>query len=375
MHVLNVTYSLDLESASGTAERTLQLSRHLVRRGVRCTVVTLALGALDPDRQRSLEAVTVHTVPCLWPRYFVPVPSLTLLRKVDALVREADIVHLMGHWSILNAIVYGFVRRHRKPYLVSPAGTLSQAGRSLWLKRLYNLLVGRRLLRNASGWIAVTPGEFRAFESYGIGAARVTVLPNGVEPLPADSRPAPGLIAALKPYLLYVGRLHRVKGPDLLLEAFRTIGERFPRHRLVFIGPDDGMREGLERTAREFPAGKRVVFLGYRSGAEKEAAYRNAELLVIPSRSEAMSLVVLEAAAAATPVVLTDRCGFDEIASIEPQLLVPATAEGIARSVCRLLGDATQLPRLGAALKDHVTARYAWSGVVDRFVSLCESIR
>jgi glycosyltransferase involved in cell wall biosynthesis len=172
-----------------------------------------------------------------------------------------------------------------------------------------------------------------------------------------------------------VGRLHRVKGPDLLLEAFRTIGERFPRHRLVFIGPDDGMREGLERTAREFPAGKRVVFLGYRSGAEKEAAYRNAELLVIPSRSEAMSLVVLEAAAAATPVVLTDRCGFDEIASIEPQLLVPATAEGIARSVCRLLGDATQLPQLGAALKDYVTARYAWSGVVDRFVSLCESIR
>lgn len=368
MHLLNVAYTLDLQAASGTAERTRQLSRHLARRGLRCTVLVLAIG---PEADRAVEGVEVVALPSLWPRYFVPLPGPHALRTIAALVRKADVIQLMGHWSILNALVYFFARRYGKPYLVSPAGTLAQAGRSLWLKRLYNALVGRRLVRDASGWIAVTPGEFPAFEAYGIGAAQVTVLPNGIDPPRAAASPAEPIA---RPYILYVGRLHPVKGPDLLLEAFRTIGERFPRHRLVFIGPDDGIRAELERAARGFEAGGRVVFLGYRGGAEKDAAYRNADLLVIPSRSEAMSLVALEAAVLSTPVVLTDRCGFDDVASVDPGLLVPADAAGIARAVCNLLADEARRARIGAALREYVTARYGWSGVVDRLLSLCHRV-
>jgi glycosyltransferase involved in cell wall biosynthesis len=290
-------------------------------------------------------------------------------------VRDADVIQLMGHWSILNALVYCFARRYGKPYLVSPAGTLAQAGRSLWLKRLYNALVGRRMVREASGWIAVTSGEFPDFERYGIARERVTVLPNGVELRPVATQPAAEEFAArFAPYILYVGRLHPVKGPDLLLDAFRTIGERFTRHRLVFIGPDDGIRAALEETARSFAQGERVVFLGYRDGAEKDALFRNAQLLVIPSRSEAMSLVALEAAAVATPVVLTDRCGFDEIAQVDSRLVVPATAEDIARAVCELLETPPDLARIGQALQAHVAGRFGWSTVIDRFVRLCEGL-
>lgn len=372
MHVLNVTYTLGLEAASGTAERTRQLSRQLAKRGLRCTVLMLAIG---PEEERAVEGVEVVALPSLWPRYFVPRAGPAVLRRIAALVREADVVHLMGHWSILNAIVYAFARRYRKPYLVSPAGTLAQAGRSLWLKRLYNAIVGRRLVRDASGWIAVTRGEFPDFARYGIGAERVTVLPNGVEAVSRALAPAADEFARrFAPYILYVGRLHPVKGPDLLLEAFRAIGPRFPRHRLLFIGPDDGIRAALEERAHSFAEGERIVFLGYRGGAEKDAAFRNAELLVIPSRSEAMSLVALEAAAVATPVVLTDRCGFDELAEVDSRLVVPATAEGIARSVCDLLEGSGELARIGKALQAHVTSRFGWDAVMDRFVGLCEGL-
>jgi glycosyltransferase involved in cell wall biosynthesis len=374
MHVLNVNSTLDLESGSGIAERSFQLCRRIAARGVRCTALALDMGK-DAERMAQLKGVEVVLLPCAWRRFFVPRIGPGSLRRIRSLVRQADVVHLMGHWGLLNAVVYWLARREKKPYLYSPAGLLHEGGRSPVLKRVYNRVVGRRLLRDASGWIAVTSGEFPQFADYGIDAAKITVLPNGVEAEPARERgSADAEMAALAPYILYVGRLHHVKGPDLLLEAFREIGERHPEHRLVYIGPDDGVRASLEAEARRFPAGARVVFLGYRKGEQKQAAYRCADLLVIPSRREAMSLVVLEAAALATPVVLTDQCGFDEIARVDPRLLVPASSDGIARSVCSLLEDRAALSSLGAALRDYVIARFGWDRVIDRFLALCEEV-
>ena len=368
MHVLNVCYTIDLEAGSGTAERTLQISRHLAMRGLRCSVLTLAIGEL-PEATPGLE---VTALPCLSRRYFLPKITRQVVRTVARLVGEADVVHLMGHWSVLNALVYRHARRYGKPYLFSPAGTLAQAGRSLWLKRLYNALVGRRLVQNARGWIAVTPGEFEAFATYGVPAARVTVLPNGIAPAPEPDAAALRAMHVLAPYLLFVGRLHRVKGPDLLLEAFLAIAGRFPRHRLLFIGPDDGMREPLEETARRSGQGSRVVFLGYRAGAEKDAAYRCAELLVVPSRSEAMSLVALEAGIRGTPALVTDRCGFDELREIDPRLVAPASADGLASRMAALLEDADAPHRVGDRMRVFVQERYSWQRSIDGFVALCE---
>jgi glycosyltransferase involved in cell wall biosynthesis len=377
MHVLNVNSALDLEVGSGTAERTFQISRHLAMRGVRCSVLTLDIG-LTTDRLKGLEGVEVVGVPCIWRRFLVPRLRGTDLARIEGLVKAADIVHLTGHWGGLNAIAYFYTRRHRKPYLVSPAGLLREAGRSLWLKRIYNLIVGRRLLRDAQGWIAVTAGEFPDFATYGVAPDRVTVLPNGVDPdrlMRARESRADAFFAALSPYILYVGRLHPVKGPDLLLEAFRIVGERYPRHRLLFIGPDDGIREALELRARALACGDRVLFLGYRAGAEKDAAYMHADLLVIPSRSEAMSLVVLEAAAAGRPALLTDRCGFDEITNVDPRLLVPASPDDIGRRICELLEDPSRLARSGIDLREYVLRRFAWTATVDRFLDLCDAVQ
>lgn len=376
MRLLIVVSSLDLESGTGLAERTYQIARRLAARGVECTILTLDVG-LGAERLRRLRGAKIVALPCLWRRFFLPAFGWRGMRAIVQSVKHADIVHITGHWSILNALVFPVLRHFSKPYVFSPGGTLAEAGRSPVLKHVYNALAGRALVRGASGWIAVTPGEFPEFRDYGIEPSSITVLPNGIEA--GASGPAQGgagttLAAKYAPYLLFVGRLHHVKGPDLLLGAFREIATRFADLKLVFVGPDDGMRPALEQAARSFQLGERVAFLGYREGAEKDAAFRGAELLVIPSRKEAMSLVALEAAIVGTPVLLTDQCGFNEISLVDSRLVAPASADGLARQLADLLQDRPALRGIGAALQDYVAAHFGWDPVIERYLSLLGSI-
>lgn len=374
MRILNVNNTLSLEIGGGASERTLQMSRHLSVLGAVTT--TLALDT-DMGEQKAKDAVgtAVVLLPCLWRRFYIPSSGLSVIQK---LVNESDIIHLMGHWSILNALVYIAARIARKPYVVCPAGSLPLFGRSRNLKRLYNFIIGKRIIRNAYGWIAVTEGEFLHFENYGIEASRVTVIPNGIceedfPPVDTKSyRCSKGLTD--KPIILFMGRLNPIKGPDLLLRAFAIVHKRLPDYQLVFAGTDEGMQTILMDIAKQKGIIKRVHFLGFVTGDEKSAAYRMANLLVIPSRQEAMSIVALEASICGTPVLLTDQCGFSEIKTIDPGLEVPATVEGIAEGLMYLYAKLDSIEEIASSLKKFVSERYLWDTVVEKYLHLYQDI-
>jgi glycosyltransferase involved in cell wall biosynthesis len=372
MHILNVNSYLDLKTGGGTAERTFQMSRFLARQGAQCTVLALDIG-LDQARKSALAPAQVVTLACISRRFFIPYPDW---RTILRLVRQADIVHLMGHWGILNACVYLALRWTGTPYVVCPAGALPVFGRSGRLKRLYNFMIGAAIIRNAAGWIAITNAERAHFPAYGIPAERVTVIPNGVS---GEDFPPVDTGEFLKrrqlpdvPFILFMGRLNLIKGPDILLQAFLEIAGRLPHYHLVFAGPDGGMLAELQRSAAQMPG--RVHFLGYVGGADKSAAYRSARLLVVPSRSEAMSIVVLESGICGTPVLMTDQCGFSDITSVHPALEVPATVAGVASGMLRLLATPELLAEVAPAWRNFVERGFAWDAIAPRYISLYRGI-
>ena len=157
MKVLNVIISLDRVSGGGFVERTFQMSRSLVKAGEECTILTTDIG-LTPERMKELEGMTIVALPCLTQRFYVPKFDY---RHIRDLVRNADVIHLMSHWSFLNALVYFIARRHNKPYVVCPAGVLLIYGRSRALKTLYNWVVGRGLIRNAENISQLPLTKFR----------------------------------------------------------------------------------------------------------------------------------------------------------------------------------------------------------------------
>lgn len=375
LRVLNVCNTLDLETGGGTAERTFQMSRSLARQGALCEVLTIESDLLDAQRIEALRPASISVLPCLWRRFNVPQCEWKTIRRA---VEAADVVHLIGHWSILNAMVYLAIRWARKPYVVCPAGALPLFGRSSTLKRIYNTLIGRALIRNATAWVAVTGAEFPQFEEYGVNLSGVQVVPNGVngEDFPVVDRKTffQRYTIPDAPYILFLGRLNRIKGPDLLLESFLQARKGFPSYHLIFAGPDDGMLAELESRVVSSNAGGFVHFIGYVSGEDKVAAYRNASLMVIPSRLEAMSIVALEAGICGTPVLLTDQCGFSQILTVDPRLEVSATVKGLADGLSSLLPDPEKLLVLGDKMKKFVESGFTWHAAASKYRRLYEGL-
>jgi glycosyltransferase involved in cell wall biosynthesis len=377
LRILNVNDMLDAETGGGTAERTFQMSCFLARqKDVSCTVLTIMSKKLDASRIAALQPAEALVLSCLWQRFHVPHGGWKKIRQV---VAQADLIHLMGHWSVLNALVYLAARWLGKPYVICPAGALPLFGRSGWLKRLYNLLIGYAIVRNASGWIAVTASELPQFEAYGVSASRVTVIPNGVN---AEDFPAVDVMAFRSrhnlpvdaPLILFMGRLNPIKGPDLLLQAFLAIRRDFPAYHLAFAGPDGGMLADLRAETVRAGVQNAVHFLGYVSGADKVAAYRTASLLVVPSRQEAMSIVAIEAGICGVPVLLTDQCGFGQIRSLDARLEVPATVSGLATGLTALLSNPVELAALSHAWTEFANRAYVWDALVPEYLRLYRNI-
>ncbi len=374
MKLLYVNALFDRSAGGGIAERGVQLCRALVAEGTECTVLTLDIG-LDAGRRRDLAGIRVTALPYMNRRFLLPrVPPGTIRR----LVADADVIELCSHWTVLNALVYRAVRWLKKPYLATPAGALVMVGRSPVLKRGYQQWIGQDIIRNADAPIAVTAGELPEFEACGVSREAVTVIPNGVgipdDPGPAGQEVLEKFGLSGRRFVLFMGRLSFIKSPDILLDAYARVARQLPGYDLVFAGPDEGMLAGLRASAATLGLTDRIHFLGYLSGPERECIYRACDLLAIPSRREAMSLVALEAGVRGKAVLITDQCGFGEIATVGGGRVVPVDPEAMGAALVAMTADAGALQAMGRALRDHVRSEYTWQRSARLHRSVCERI-
>lgn len=369
MKVLIVSATLDPIHGGGVAERSFQLSQHLAATGNEVTLLTMDLG-LTAQRRAQFQAVKLCVLPCLNQRFYIP---KTDFKKIGALIKAADIIHLMGHWTLLNVIAYYYIQKNHKKYFFCPAGAYLVYGRSKLIKYLYNKFFGKKILQNAHATIAITSAEAHELKTYGDNL-NVCVIPNGINP--EDYRVSVPEIAArkygiTKPYILFLGRLNEIKGPDLLLEAFIKIKDQIPDYQLIFAGPDDGMAATLLQKIQAAELSHRVSLIGHVGGELKAALLSKAALLVIPSRSEAMSIVVLEAGIVGTIALVTDRCGVNELAQSGGVKIVAVDSYAIANGLMILLNQsAAELNTQGKNLQQTVMHNYTWQALITKYNEL-----
>ncbi|MBN4076900.1 glycosyltransferase [Mariprofundus ferrooxydans] len=362
--------SLDPVTGGGTVERIRQL--HAAMRdieGVSSRILSVAVGEVETGLKDTV------LLSCWSRRWYLPAPKLVTMCRM---VRQADVIHLMNHWTFINAIIYWLARLTRTPYIICPAGALPLFGRSQGFKRWYNRLVGAALVRNCTAAIAIAEDEALVLQEYGVTQERIFHIPNGVREQDFSFSDA-GLfrqqlaIGGVE-YLLFVGRLNQIKGPDLLLQAFVSIADHFPHLHLVFAGPDGGMLDSLAQAAAKAGLADRIHFVGYTGGELKSSAYHGASLLVVPSRQEAMSIVALEGAICGVPVVLTDCCGFDQLHDAGAARLTAASEQSLAEEICVLMSDAELRQKMGLAGRHFAQEHYTWDIAVDRYIEICREM-
>jgi glycosyltransferase involved in cell wall biosynthesis len=374
MKILNVNHSIGRQGG-GTSERTYQMTRFLLNAGDDVSLLVINdSGSREADVEPAVEHHIVRLEP-LNERFGIP--RITWSRLL-MLVRDCDVIHLMNHWSILNAIVYLAARRYSKPYVLCPAGSLRIYGRSKMLKRIYHFMIGSAIVRNAHAVIAIVRSEIPEIVKAGGSLARVVVIPNAVDPSLYQWRDDAGFRArhGLQdvPFILFLGRLNPIKGPDLLVEAFGRAVSRMGDFHLVLAGLDDGFGVVIRRIAEDRGIADRVHYIGLLGGREKSEALNAAEFLAIPSKHEAMSIVVLEAGAAGIPVMLTDRCGLDEVELVGGGKVVPATVEGVEAGLLEMMACRERFGQMGKQLRQFCLERYSWTTVVECYRRLFREI-
>jgi glycosyltransferase involved in cell wall biosynthesis len=381
MRILNVTetYAPFLEFG-GPPVKVRALSEGLARRGHQVTVLTADWG-LEKRLQTQGEKMTAERSPFGWRRnengvQTIYIPTWLRYRNVSwnpavkryclARLQNFDVVHIFGLYDLLGPAVAAASRKRGLPYVLEPIGMFKPIVRNLWLKRMYHAVWGKRLLEGASAVIATSEQEAEELVAGGLPRTKVVLRRNGVEvpaswPERGTFRKAHGISDEVK-LVLFLGRLSVKKSPALLLQSFGELFKRSAGMRLllVFAGPDEGgIQARLDQMATQLGVRSKVQFVGPIFGAAKWAAYRDADVFVLPSQNENFGNTAAEAVAAGTPVIVTEQCGIAPLLADEAGLVVRHDTVALSNALERILSEAGLRSRLavGCAV---VTSRLGW---------------
>jgi glycosyltransferase involved in cell wall biosynthesis len=187
---------------------------------------------------------------------------------------------------------------------------------------------------------------------YGVPQNRITVVPLGI-PLPILRNADQPDVSRMK-RVLYVGRLDRRKGIDTLFAAIPTVLHRCPETQFMVVGPDTGEAPGSlsyqEYAHRVFSTEELVyiIFAGAVARSKLYEYYRQADVVVAPSRYESFGLVYLEAMAHGKPVVACNVGGVGEVVSHDCGILVPPDEpDYLANAILTLLDDDERRIQMG----------------------------
>lgn len=300
--------------------------------------------------------------------------SWTYAKALRESVPKSDIVHIYSLYNFSSWCGASQARRAKVPYVMEPHGSLDDVvfEHNAVRKRLYERLFMLGKLRHADAIRFLTEAEaVTARKNFRAGFKSV-IVPTGL-----DLQERPTTRAVLSTYgideryrdhlIIFVGRLHRKKGLDLLAKAFVEVSSRNPLAYLVVIGPDEGMQSEVEGTLTRAGVRSRVTFTGMLTGTPKVSLMAAARVVVVPSYGENFCNVVIEALALGVPVVLTDRVGlYPQVVAADAGIVVRTDSAELAQALGVMLGDRVRARTMGEAGKQLVKRSFTWKGVGDQ---------
>jgi glycosyltransferase involved in cell wall biosynthesis len=314
MRILQVFNFFSLPHGGGTVAVIYQLSRALTQRGHEVTIYTSDF-ELDQDYISSLQGVTVYPFHCwlsLAGFYLMP----GMIGETKRKLKNFDIIHLHCYRSFQNIVIHRYAKKYGIPYVLDAHGSTPRVGKRR-LKWLFDVTFGYRTLRDASRVIAETEVGVNEYKELGVNQNKIVLI---TPPFATDEfshLPPPDTFRRKynikeKHIILFLGRIHRIKGIDFLVESFYELTQDRDDVVLVIVGPDDGYKSSLEGLIDKLNLTDKVLFTGFLSGDDKLSALVDADMLVQTSRYEQGTGVPFEAVLCNTPIIVSKNTGSSE---------------------------------------------------------------
>lgn len=267
----------------------------------------------------------------------------------------------------------------RIPYVIAPHGMLDpwSLSQSKWIKRALLLWRVKSNLQHAAGIHYTAVAERDGAASLRLKPVSI-VEPNGVELEAYQRLPERGSfrvrfdIAADRPIVLFLSRIHPKKGIDLLIPAFARVAAAYAPETgpvLALVGPEHpGYRATVEALIAQHGVGDRVIWTGMLQGVDKVQAYVDSDIFVLPSYQENFGIVVAEAMAAGLPVIISDKVNLDrDVLTAGAGAVVPTQVEPLATAIRDWLGDPGRRSAAGEAGRRYAFDRFSWDTIANRW--------
>jgi glycosyltransferase involved in cell wall biosynthesis len=277
--------------------------------------------------------------PCHGPRSIGYSPEM----YYELLSINPDMVHTHGLFYYTSAIAKKWGRMTSKPYLVTPHGMLDSwaLNNSRWKKNIAGFLFENDHLRGANCIHSLCSSETDSIRAYGLRNP-ICQIPNGVD-VPGDKElklesPWHDKIETGKKVLLFLGRIHPKKGLPSLLTAWGKVQKSNPHGKdwvFALAGWDQLNHEyDLKSQVKSAGLESSVCFLGPQFNEYKLACYQNADAFILPSLSEGLPMVVLEAWAHKLPVIMTPECNIPEGFKANAAIKIDSEVKSIEDGLC-----------------------------------------
>jgi glycosyltransferase involved in cell wall biosynthesis len=377
MNILQVAAFLSPAYGGGAIDVCYHLSKELAQRGHEVTIYAsdykLNWGHMKAVPQ--VKTRTFRTWGSLARFYVTP----AMLKGVGQEVCQFDVIHMHAYRSFQNTVIHYYAKKLGIPYILQAHGSLETVSENTKLKWVFDKTIGHKIVKDAAKVIAETPTEAEQYKSMGISEDKIEIVPNGVDlsefenlPQRGQFRKKYGLDDAQK-VVLYLARIHKIKGPDLLAKAFAELSKDLGDAKLVIAGPDDGYLATLKELIRELKIEERVLITGLLNKNEKLQAYVDADVYVLPSVYETFPISVLEACACGIPVIVTDRCGIANIVDGQLGFVVPYDKDELANKILHMLADNKLRREFGEKGKLLVREKFNWDKIAQQVENIYSS--
>ena len=363
MKLVHVIPHMD-EEAAGPTQSVVRLCEALARCGQRVTMHTMATGRpiVNVD-------VVVHKQWRILGQFGF---SLELVKSLYIETTRVDVIHNHSLWSFPN-IAAGLVsKRGRGILLTSPRGTLAPAARarSKWKKLIFSPLQ-QPVIDRASCLHATSAMEYSDIRALGLKHP-IAVIPNGID-IPVlnlqISQPNTNRFRRL----LFLGRLHPIKGIEILLRAWLVLQNIHPEWELVIAGKGETTYvDSLINLARQLHL-KRVSFPGPVYGDAKSKLYFSSHLFILPTETENFGMAIAEAQAHGLPVITTQGAPWSGLEEKKSGWWVERSQENIESTLSKALNcDATTLDDMGKRGREWMISDFDWHSISKQMLSVYE---
>ncbi|MGO4885241.1 MAG: glycosyltransferase family 4 protein [Bryobacteraceae bacterium] len=365
---MNILQVISSGGYYGAESMLLALARALPGVGCGSTIAVFSDSRTEPgglETHAARRGLRVEVVPCngRW--------DWKAVRRIRELAKEhrVDVLHTHGY----KADIYGGAAAWRGR--VSLVATCHNWPSRLASMRAY-AAIDRQVLRHFDRVATASDPVAEILTRAGIPAHKLRTIPNGVDTeafreAPASLRAEMG--GGAERLIGFVGRLVPDKGGAVLLAAAQTVLTTYPDAKFVFVG-EGPARQEWETRACELGIASKVVFTGGRD--DMPSVYASLDLVVLPSFQEAMPMCLLEALAAARPVVATAVGAVPKVVipGVTGLLCDPGDVSGLSAAILRVIREPDLARMFGNNGRAHVARHYAAKVVARRYVDLYREV-